>query len=136
MAGPPAPVDLLIVLTGPPYGSDLVTTVLRVVDTALAGRASVRVWACGYATMLTRQALGRTKPANPRDWSRRYPTTAALIADLADTHADGRFGWLVCRFCANDRGADGQIPQVRLVSPFRIGETVAAAATTVYIGGA
>jgi sulfur relay (sulfurtransferase) complex TusBCD TusD component (DsrE family) len=127
------PVQLLVVLTAPPYGSDLVTTVFRLVHTALRHGATVRVWACGYATMLTRQALGQTKPANPRDWSRQYPTTAALVAELA---GEPGFGWLVCRFCANDRGADQQIPQVRMVSPFRIGELVTAAANTVYIGGA
>lgn len=129
------PVDLLIVLTGPPYGSDLVTTVFRLVDAVLVSGASVRVWTCGYATMLTRQALGERKQADPRDWSRHYPTTAALVAGLVTSHGAAGFGWVVCRFCATERGADAQIPQARMVSPFTLGRHVDSARRVVYIGG-
>lgn len=127
--------DLLLVLTGAPHGSDVVTTTLRMTQAALRRGSSVRVWACGYATMLTQTSLGDTKPRNTRDPDTVYPSTAALIRQmLADF--DGRLSWIGCTACSAERGAISHIPQVRLRSPARFVQTIKAADKTVFIGGA
>lgn len=127
--------DLLLVLTGAPHSSDVVTTTLRIAQAALDRQASVRIWACGYATMLTQTSLGETKPRNTRDPETTYPSTAALVRQmLADF--GGRLSWIGCTACSAERGATSHIPEVRLRSPARFVQTIHAADKTVFIGGA
>jgi hypothetical protein len=126
--------DLLVILTAEPYTRDALTTVLRLVRAVLDQGRTVRVWACGHNTLLTRAALGDTKPPNARDPGTAYPSTAAVIGRLIDEYGR-RLGWSVCTVCAADRGADAHIPQVRLRSIGRFADTVAAADRTVYVGG-
>ena len=127
--------DLLIVLTAPPFDSDIVTTVLRLLDATLRHGARVQVWACGYATTLTQRALGHSKPRNLRRLRADHPSTAALVDGLRQAYPDA-FDWQVCRFCAEDRGAVDHIDGVGTRSFSRFPRHVAAAATTVYVGGA
>lgn len=126
---------LLLFLTGPPHASDLVTTVLRLADAILRQGGTVRVWACGYATLLTQRSLGENKPANMRAWREVYPTTATIVARLLADY-QGRLTWDVCRFCSDERGACGHIPQVRVRSPLRLGEVMSAVPKVLYLGGA
>ena len=137
--------DLALVLTGPPYGSEALGTVLRLLETVLRREAAALVWACGYNTMLTHTALGDAKPRDPADWNAVHPTTARIIADLLERHPDdpagprppgGALTWYVCRFCAADRGAGEQIGGVRSASFSRLGGCVRRSAKTLYLGGA
>ncbi len=126
--------DLLLVLTAAPYSTDVVTTTLRMGQAALELKSTVRIWACGYATMLTQTSLGDTMPRNARDPETVYPSTAALVKQLI-ADFDGRLSWIGCTACSAERGATSHIPQVRLRSPARFMQTINAADKTVYIGG-
>lgn len=143
--------DLGLMVTGPPYGSDLTGSMLRLTVAALRRRAAVLVWACGYNTMLTQRSLGPVKPRNPADWHAVHPTTAALVGDLLAQYPStesqypsaesrspgaGSLTWYVCRFCADDRGAGPQVDGVRLMSFSRLRGCVAACRKTLYLGGA
>ncbi|GAB3898688.1 hypothetical protein GCM10029964_083570 [Kibdelosporangium lantanae] len=125
--------DLLLTVMGAPHESDRTTTLLRLLHAVLERERSVQVWACGYATMLTRNALGDRKPRNVADWPAVYPTTAKVIGDLLAQHPDRLF-WYGCRMCCDDRGADGQLPEVVLRPAARYPEHVAAAGRTVLMG--
>ncbi|GHF89813.1 hypothetical protein ACFYUM_17565 [Streptomyces fimicarius] len=125
--------DVLITLMGSPHGSDLVTSVLRLVESLLRREASVQVWACGYATLLTQEGLGESKPRNLADWSVDYPSTATVIRGMLAAHP-GRFHWYGCRFCSDDRGAVAHVPEVRLRAPGAFAENVEAAGRTLFVG--
>jgi sulfur relay (sulfurtransferase) complex TusBCD TusD component (DsrE family) len=127
--------DLLVTLTAPPYDSDVVTSVLRLLEAALRRGARVQVWACGYATSLTQRTLGDSKPPDLRDLRAPHPSTAAVIGGLTAAHPR-TFAWHVCRFCAEDRGAADHIDGIATRSFSRYARYVAASATTVYVGGA
>ena len=101
---------------GAPYESELTTTLLRLVNEAIAQGHRVAVYTCGGATELTLKTLGDKKPANflERGTSgqpTRYPTTAQLIRELLEM-AQGRLQWYVCRPCMEERGALSQIEGV------------------------
>lgn len=127
--------DLLVILTAPPHTTDTLTTVLRLTQAVLDQGKTVRVWACGYNTILTQSSLGDTKPVNLREPDRVAPSAATLIRRLVTDHP-GRMGWIVCTACSAERGATKHIPEVRLRSDARLAATVAAADKTIYIGGA
>ena len=127
--------DVLIVLTAPPHASDALTTVLRLAQEVLDREHTVRVWACGYNTMLTQNSLGGTKPADLRDPDTPAPTAGALIQGLLTAYK-GRFSWIVCTACSAERGARDHLREARLRSDARLAATIAAARRTVYIGGA
>ncbi|ATW50975.1 hypothetical protein ACWGJT_12765 [Streptomyces xantholiticus] len=125
--------DVLITLMGAPHGSDQVTSALRLTQALLERGASVQVWTCGYATLLTQRALGPDKPRNLADWNRDHPSTAALAEELL-TAFPGRLYWYGCRFCSDDRGAAEHLPQVVLRPPAGYAANVAAAGKTVLVG--
>jgi sulfur relay (sulfurtransferase) complex TusBCD TusD component (DsrE family) len=127
--------DLLVVLTAPPHTTEALTTVLRLAQAVLDEGRTVRIWACGYNTMLTQVSLGDAKPVNLRDPDRVYPSAAAVIGRMLADHG-GRMGWIVCTACSAERGATRHIPAVRLRSDARLMATVAAADRTIYVGGA
>jgi sulfur relay (sulfurtransferase) complex TusBCD TusD component (DsrE family) len=127
--------DVLVILTAPPHTTDTLTTVLRLAQAVLDQEHTIRVWACGYNTMLTQSSLGDVKPADLRDPTKSAPTAAALIRGLLTAYK-GRFSWIVCTACSADRGARDHIAAVRLRSDARLAATIAAAHRTVYIGGA
>jgi sulfur relay (sulfurtransferase) complex TusBCD TusD component (DsrE family) len=127
--------DLLVVLTAPPHTADVLTTVLRLAQAVLIQGRSVRIWACGYNTMLTQETLGATKPINLVRPGPDAPSAAAVIRALVTDHRP-RFGWLVCTACSAERGAGQHIPEVRLRSDARLAATVSAANRVVYVGGA
>jgi hypothetical protein len=125
--------DLLLTLMGSPHGSDLITSVLRLVQAMLERKARVQVWACGYATMLTQEGLGEEKPRNLADWSNVYPSTVTLVRELLDAFPEQLY-WYGCRFCSDDRGAVDHIPEVKMRAPAKFGENVAAADKTLFVG--
>ncbi|MFF9572626.1 hypothetical protein [Streptomyces sp. NPDC014685] len=125
--------DVLVTLMGSPHGSDMVTSVLRLVEEMLRQDAAVQVWACGYATMLTQEGLGESKPRNLANWSGDYPSTLTVIRGMLAAHP-GRLHWYGCRFCSDERGAVAHIPEVRLRAPSAFAENVAAADKTLFVG--
>lgn len=127
--------DVLVVLTAPPHVGDALTTVLRLVDALLARGRSVRVWACGYNTMLTQTSLGDCKPVNLREADRDFPSAAELVRMLVRAHG-ARLSWVVCTACSAERGTGEHIPEVRMRSDGRLAATVAGADRVVYVGGA
>jgi sulfur relay (sulfurtransferase) complex TusBCD TusD component (DsrE family) len=109
--------SLFLGLIGAPYESDLFTTTVRLAEEAVRQGHQVTIWTCGYATALTAATVAPQKPRNAADWNSRSPSTAALAAHLL-TWADGRLSWLVCRFCAEERGTLAQVDRVRIRPPY------------------
>ncbi|MFD4035348.1 hypothetical protein ACFWVP_33750 [Streptomyces sp. NPDC058637] len=127
--------DLLLIMTAAPHSSDVVTSALRLSHAVLHNGGSVRVWACGYANMLTQDTFGDTKLPNTRDPEGHYPSSSAIVRQLT-ADSDGRFAWIACTACTAERGAIHHIPHVRHRSPARLAGTVDAAKQTLYLGGA
>jgi hypothetical protein len=109
--------DLLLLLLGSPYESDLTTTLLRLVESALGRGHRLVVWACGGATALTVRTMGQGKPRNPLRPGVRYPSTARLVGALVGG-SEGRLRWYVCRQCMEERGATAQIAEVKVQPAF------------------
>jgi sulfur relay (sulfurtransferase) complex TusBCD TusD component (DsrE family) len=120
-------------LIGPPYESDQLTTALRIADEAVRQEHRVTVWTCGYSTALTAAALGPTKPRNAQTWGVRFPSTSALAIDLLEW-AGGSLDWLVCRYCAEERGVLEQVPQVRVRPPYEFVQRAVAADVALVLG--
>ncbi|MGW2183898.1 hypothetical protein ACWCXX_39175 [Streptomyces sp. NPDC001732] len=127
--------DLLLVLTAAPHSGDVVTSALRLSQAVLDNGGSVRVWACGYSNMMTQDTFGDTKLPNTRDPEGHYPSPAAIVRQLM-ADSEGRFAWIACTACSEERGATHHIPQVRHRSPLRLAGTMAGAKQTLYLGGA
>lgn len=125
--------DVLITLMGSPHGSDLITSVLRLVQAVLDRGGTVQVWACGYATLLTQRSLGDSKPRNLAAWSTGYPSTVALVEEMLRA-SRGRLHWYGCRFCSDDRGARDHIDGVGLRAPAQFADNIKAAGKTVFVG--
>jgi len=127
--------DLLLILTAPPHSGDVVTSALRLSQAVLDRGGSVRIWACGYSTMLTQDTFGDTKLPNTRNPKGHYPSPSAVIQRMI-ADSDGRFAWIGCTACSEERGAVHHVPQVRQRSPERLALTMAGARQTLYLGGA
>lgn len=125
--------DVLVTLLGSPHESDAVSTALLLVSAMLRRGASVAVWACGNATLLTQESLGMDKPRNVFAGDRTYPTSAAFVVDLLDD-LDGRFEWAACHFCSHERGAISHINGVRTRPAVFFPRFVAAADKTITVG--
>lgn len=129
----PAGRSVFLGLIGPPYESDQLTTALRIADEAVRQRHRVTVWTCGYSTTLTAASLGATKPRNAQTWAVRFPSTSALAIGLLDW-AGPALQWLVCRYCAEERGALDQVPQVRVRPPYEFVQRATAADVALVLG--
>ncbi len=125
--------DVLLTVMGAPHENDLVTTVFRMSQAFLDHGASVQVWACGYATMLTHRGMGESKPRNLAAWSTDHPSPGRLVRELTEEYPE-RFHWYVCRFCSDDRGAAGHLPEVLLRAPAKFADHVAAADKALFLG--
>jgi sulfur relay (sulfurtransferase) complex TusBCD TusD component (DsrE family) len=129
----PAGRSVFLGLIGPPYESDQLTTALRIADEAVRQQHRVTVWTCGYSTTLTAASLGATKPRNAQSWAVRFPSTSALAIELLDW-AGAALQWLVCRYCAEERGALDQVPQVRVRPPYEFVQRATAADVALVLG--
>lgn len=125
--------DVLITLMGAPHASDQVTSALRLTQALLERDATVQVWTCGYATLLTQRPQGPDKPRNLAEWNRTYPSLPGLAGELLDAFPD-RLHWYGCRFCSDDRGVAEHLPAVVLRPPAGYAANVAAAVKTLLIG--
>ncbi|MBL1099689.1 DsrE family protein [Streptomyces coffeae] len=125
--------DVLLNLFGAPHQTDLVTSALRLATALLDRGARVQIWSCGDATRLTGAALGDTAPRDLSEPGREHPSVARVVRDLITDHPD-RLYWYVCRFCADQRGASEQIPEVRTRAPFVFAEHVRAADKALIMG--
>jgi sulfur relay (sulfurtransferase) complex TusBCD TusD component (DsrE family) len=133
VAPEPAGRSVFLGLIGPPYESDQLTTALRIADEAVRQRHRVTVWTCGYSTTLTAASLGATKPRNAQTWAVRFPSTSALAVELLDWAGEA-LQWLVCRYCAEERGALDQVPQVRVRPPYEFVQRATAADVALVLG--
>ncbi|MEU8208423.1 hypothetical protein AB0B85_04375 [Micromonospora sp. NPDC049044] len=133
MAAPADGRSLFLGLIGAPYESDLFTTAVRMAEEAVRQGHQTTLWTCGYSTALTVTGLAPTKPRNLTEWDRDYPSSAALATHLIDWSA-GRLAWLVCRYCAEERGASAQIPAVRIRPPYEFVERSRAADVSLVLG--
>jgi sulfur relay (sulfurtransferase) complex TusBCD TusD component (DsrE family) len=125
--------SLFLGLVGAPYESDLLTTTVRMAQEAVRQEHRVTVWTCGYSTTLTMVGVGPTAPRDVRSWDTRHPSPSALVAHLLDW-SDGRLQWLVCRFCAQERGAVDQMAGVRIRPPYKFLELAQAADVSLVLG--
>jgi sulfur relay (sulfurtransferase) complex TusBCD TusD component (DsrE family) len=125
--------SLFLGLIGAPYESDLLTTAVRMAEEAARQDHRVTVWACGYATALTTMDVGDTAPRNLRHWDTHYPSPTALITHLLQW-SDGRIEWLVCRYCAQERGTTNQIDRIRIRPPYKFMELADAADVSLILG--
>jgi sulfur relay (sulfurtransferase) complex TusBCD TusD component (DsrE family) len=125
--------SLFLGLIGAPYESDLLTTAARLADEAARQGHQVTVWACGYATALTMTGVTGTKPRNFQSWNVSYPSPAALVTHLLHG-GDGRIQWLVCRYCADERGTSEQMTGVRIRPPYEFLERASAADVCLVLG--
>ena len=124
--------DVLLVLMGSPYDTDVFQSALRLAVSVCRTDASACIWACGYASTLTSAALGSEKPRDLGDWAVRKPSTAAIVADAVRENAG--LTWMVCGACAEDRAALPAHPAVVVAGLSRFSRTVAAARTTMFMG--
>ena len=125
--------SLFLGLIGAPYESDLLTSAVRIAAEAVRQGHRVTVWACGYATALTLADVGEAKPRDIRSWDTRTPSPAALATHLVRS-CDGRLDWLVCRYCAQERGTTLQLPGIRIRPPHKFLELATAADTCLVLG--
>ncbi|MGA5817939.1 hypothetical protein ACPC54_08780 [Kitasatospora sp. NPDC094028] len=127
------PTDVLITLMGSPNEDDRTTTALRLAQALLERGASVQIWTCGNATLLTQRGLTDDKPRNLSSWNTEYPTTAALAQRMLKAFPDQLY-WYGCRFCSDDRGAVDHLPEVVMRPPAGYAVNVAAATRTLMVG--
>ncbi|MFF2651048.1 hypothetical protein [Streptomyces sp. NPDC058045] len=127
--------DLLLVVTAAPHSNDVVTSALRMAQAVLDQGKTVRLWACGYANMLTQTTHGETKLINTRDPEGVYPSPSRIVRDMLAANP-GKFAWIACTACSAERGATSHIDEVRFRSPMRFVSTIQGADKTVFIGGA
>ncbi|KJS54222.1 hypothetical protein [Streptomyces rubellomurinus] len=127
------PTDVLITLMGSPNEDDRTTTALRLAQALLERGASVQIWTCGNATLLTQRGLTDDKPRNLASWNSAYPTTAALAQRMLKAFPDQLY-WYGCRFCSDDRGAVDHLPEVVMRPPAGYAANVAAATRNLMVG--
>lgn len=130
--------SILLGVKGAPYESEMITSLFRIANAAVTAGHQVVVWTCGGATLLTLRSLGETKPANLLDMgtemeSAWYPSTAELVRRLIAV-GEGRVRWYVCRHCMEERGAQDQIPEVKIAPPFRFLKYLEQADTSMIMG--
>lgn len=138
--------DLLLVVTNDRYGSARFGTVRRLIDVALRTGHTVQVWACGDANGLTELARSGASPAadggscggpaaaDSCSSGEDGPSTAEQIGGLVAEN-EGRFTWLACSTCSDERGAGEHIPGLPTPSFADLREHVERSAKTVFIGG-
>jgi hypothetical protein len=107
-------------MMGTPFQSETVTSLFRMVESALSKGHRVTVWNCGHATGLSQSSLVRPRDSFARtETAGANPTTAEMIQALMRRYGhDGLLDWLVCRYCMEERGTTQQIPEAKVKIPF------------------
>lgn len=131
-------------MMGTPFQNDGVTTLFRMVETALARGHHVTVWTCGHATGLSQRSLvrppdyfSRTGESDEFGEEEAAPlmNTAEMIEALFRVYGkDDRLEWFVCRYCMEERGTTQQIEQVRVRIPFTFQHYLSAADVSIVMG--
>lgn len=107
-------------MMGTPFQSETVTSLFRMVESALSKGHHVTVWNCGYATGLSQSSLVRPRDSFARtETVSANPTTTEMIQALMRRYGqEGLLDWLVCRYCMEERGTTQQIPEAKVKIPF------------------
>lgn len=123
-------------MMGTPFQTDTVTSLFRMVESALEQGHPVTVWNCGHATGLSQVTLARPPDFFAgKEAGDVTPTTAELIQALHRRyHASGRLEWLVCRYCMEERGTTAQIPEAKVKIPFSFQHYLSAADVSLVLG--
>ncbi|WP_027799216.1 hypothetical protein [Paraburkholderia dilworthii] len=123
-------------MMGTPFQSETVTSLFRMVDSALSKGHRVTVWNCGYATGLSQSSLIRPPDSfATAETVGGNPTTAEVIQALMRKYGgDGRLDWLVCRYCMEERGATQQIPEAKIKIPFTFQHYLSKADVSLVLG--
>ncbi|MDC8758936.1 DsrE family protein [Janthinobacterium fluminis] len=135
-AGGAAKPSFFFGMMGAPFQSDTVTSLFRMVESALSQGHNVTVWNCGYATGLSQTTLVRPRDFfAPPDSAASNPNTAEMVQALFRRYPDeGRFEWLVCRYCMEERGTVHQIEQAKVKIPFSFQHYLSAADVSLVLG--
>jgi hypothetical protein len=127
--------SLFFGMVGTPSQSETVTSLFRMVESALCRGHSVTVWNCGHATGLSQTTLIRPRdyfaPKGREDFN---PSTAEMIQALFRRYGQDRLQWLVCRYCAEECGAVQHIPQAQVKIPFSFQYYLSAAQVSLVLG--
>ncbi|WP_345812302.1 hypothetical protein AAGS40_15030 [Paraburkholderia sp. PREW-6R] len=136
--------SLFFGMMGTPFQSETVTSLFRMVDSALSRGHRVTVWNCGYATGLSQASLVRPPDSfasadadthSVTGDTAHHPTTAEMIQALMRRYGPtGRFDWLVCRYCMEERGATQQIPEAKVKIPFTFQHYLSEADVSLVLG--
>lgn len=123
-------------MMGAPFQSETVTSLFRMVESALAQGHKVTVWNCGFATGLSQSTLVRPRDFfAPKDQQVQNPNTAEMIQALFRRYDKGeQVEWLVCRYCMEERGTVHQIPQAKVMIPFSFQTCLSAADVSLVLG--
>lgn len=123
-------------MMGTPFQNDTVTSLLRMVESALAGGHRVTVWNCGHATGLSQSTLLRPRDFfAPKGSAAFNPSTAELIQALFRRYSgQDQLEWLVCRYCMEERGTTAQIPEARVKIPFSFQHYLSSADVSLVLG--
>ncbi len=123
-------------MMGTPFQTDTVTSLFRMVESALRQGHNVTVWNCGHATGLSQSTLVRPRDFfAARDAGDINPTTAELIQALFRRYpGSGQLEWLGCRYCMEERGTTAQIPEIKVKIPFSFQHYLSAADVSLVLG--
>lgn len=123
-------------MMGTPFQSDTVTSLFRMVESALQQGSRVTVWNCGHATGLSQATLVRGRDFfAPKGVETFNPSTAEMIQALFRRYSNrDQLEWLVCRYCMEERGATAQIPEAKVKIPFSFQHYLSVADVSLVLG--
>jgi hypothetical protein len=125
--------DLMVILSGAPFGDESISTALRYVEAVSALGGRVLVWGCGFSTWLTQDGHPDTKPGNAMAWNMDYPSPQKHVAELITRYRD-TLTWIACRYCSEERNFTSHIPGVRTRLAMQIGKHTKRSAKVVTVG--
>ena len=135
LAAASGPRSFFFGVMGTPFQSELSTSLLRMVQSALDLQHQVTVWTCGYATCLTQHSLVRPKDSfAAKDAPATHDLTTAQIVQALLAKHSGSLDWYVCRYCMEERGATQQIAEIKIKIPFTFQHYLSAADVSLVLG--
>ena len=122
-------------MVGTPSQSETVTSLFRMVESALRQGHVVTVWNCGHATGLSQTTLVRPRDYfAPKDREDFNPSTAEIIQALFRYYGSEQLQWLVCRYCAEESGSVDHIHEAQVKIPFSFQYYLSAADVSLVLG--